>query len=141
MATPTTGDEYLLKVDTAGAADSGTPRNYVNVGGQRNLKPAHKVGEADTTDKDSNGWNEAIYTNRGLELSLDALREEGDAGQDALKAAHLARTVIYLRFDTPAGEQYEGRYLITSWEEDAPQDDVVSVSATFKLTGALTEIS
>lgn len=146
---PTSGDDFLLYVDTNSigtVADPDTPvnaavRSYVLVSGQRSMTPAMSLGTADATDKDSGNWEEAIATNRSAELSVEGVREEGDSGQDCLRDANRFRNKIYAKYLTPGGEVWEGQFFVTEFSVDAPQDDVVTFSAALKLSGALAEIS
>lgn len=149
MPAPTSGDEFLVYIDTnsiGAEADNATPvnpntRNYVLISGQRGASLTYSLGVADVTDKDSSNWEESIATNRSGELTVEGVREEGDPGQDALRDANRFRNKVYAKAVTPAGEAWEGQFFVTEFNVEAPQDDAIPFSATLKLTGPLSEIS
>jgi hypothetical protein len=139
MGTPTSGDDYLLYVDTNSVGASPPDpavRNYVLVSGQKSFSNPQTLGTADTTDKDSNNWEESIATNRSSEKTVEGVREEGDPGQEGLKDANTNRNLAYFKYVTAAGDEWELQGFVTEWSEDAPQDDTATFSATIKRSGA-----
>lgn len=139
MTTPTTGDDYLLYIDTnsvgATPPDTGT-RLWVLIAGQKSFSNPYSLGVADVTDKDSNNYEESIATNRSSEKSLEGLVEANDPGQIALRSACENRNIAYFKHVTPAGDLRIYQGLVTEYSEDAPQDDAVTFTATIKRTGS-----
>jgi predicted secreted protein len=143
MGTPTSGDDFLLYVDTnsvgATPPDPST-RLFVLVSGQKSLTNPQSLATADATDKDSDNWEESVATNRSSEKTVEGVREEGDPGQEALKTANSQRNLAYFKIVSAAGDAWQFQGFVTEWSEEAPQDDVVSFSATIKRSGAETEL-
>lgn len=148
-AAPASGNDFLLYIDINSigtGADPATPvnasvRNYKLIAGQRTASPSDSLGTADATTKDSNNTEESIPTNTSAELAVDGVRSEGDEGQEAMKLALKYRNIAYFKRITPEGIATEARYIVTKYSEEAPQDDVVTYSATLKRTGAETVLA
>lgn len=95
-----------------------------------------------SSSKDSGGWEEALGAMRSWTISGDFLdAEDATYRFDDLFALIGSRSVVTLKFSTEVvgDKYYEGSALLTSLDREAPMEDNVSGSYSFKGTGALTE--
>lgn len=121
------------------STDGGT--TYIVIGELKDATLTLNQSEIDVTSLDSAGWSEFIAGLKDWEVSTEGLYIAGDAGQDALYNALVNGTAVKIRLLPKIGtgnKGYEGNAIITSWEINNTTDDAVSVSASFKGTGALT---
>lgn len=133
---PDNGSNYLLDVDKKATPALTYPTaEWGVVGGAQDLSVPLSLDTAETTDKDSNGWEESIATKRSLEISSDHLIELGDEGAEVCRAMLLNRTKRLVRVRYPDGSIYFGFAFCTAFEESAPAEDVATLSLTFKITG------
>lgn len=96
---------------------------------------------ADVTTKDSSGWKEIIPTLKSFSIDTDALMTYDETtGFEALMDALTTRTLIAFKLSTEitGEEKFYGNCYITSLEQNAPQEDAVTYSASFEGTGTLT---
>jgi len=100
--------------------------------------------ELEATSFDSNGWMEFVPGMKEWELEMEGIYVAADAGQGKLYDALVNGTVLLVRFfpkDETSENGYEGSGFITSWEINNTVDDIVPLSASFRGTGALTQIT
>jgi len=77
------------------------PDVFTDILGINSFTVATSKQDADTTDFDSNGWQEHLPATRGVTISLDGYRMEDpsngdrDAGQAAVEALALLRPYRY----------------------------------------------
>lgn len=113
---------------------------YTTVGGQRKAKLTRSVKDADSTSKDSAGWDENLPTFRGWQIDFDGLLLETDADFLALESAYFNNNQVLIELVTPAGHSYSGTGTLTSFAADGPHDNVATVTATVKGTTVLTKV-
>lgn len=120
------------------STDGGT--NYIPIGEATEMKFSIKTDDMDVTSFDSVGWKESIAGLKEWEADTSALYLYSNAGQDALYNALVNSSVLRLRLLPKTGtgnKGYQGDSIITSFEVSSKVDDIVSLSANFKGTGAL----
>jgi predicted secreted protein len=79
-----------LAVDDGGGFDT--------VGGITSMSLSSSHDTIDETDFDSAGYKESAYGETQLTISVTYLRDEADAGQDALRAADSGKTTVSARY-------------------------------------------
>ncbi|MDR6225448.1 phage tail tube protein [Desmospora profundinema] len=100
--------------------------------------------ELEASSFSSNGWMEYIPGLKEWELEAEGIYLLADAGQDQLYSALVQGETVMVRLfpsDESGNEGYEGQAFITSWEVSNAADDVVSISATFRGSGALGQVT
>ena len=132
---PTTGviNSTLLKVYVGGTA--------VTLATDASISITHSP--RDITNKDSAGWTELLEGLRGATISTGAMMAYDSAfAVDDLYAMVSGRTTAVVMFSTEVtGDTfYSGNAYITSLEQNSPgAEDNATYSASFQLTGAITE--
>lgn len=86
----TKGRLGALAVDDGGGFD--------DVGGITSMSLDEAHDTIDETDFDSGGYKESAYGETQLTLSVTVLRDEADAGQDAMRAASSGKTTVTARY-------------------------------------------
>lgn len=100
--------------------------------------------ELEASSFDSNGWMEYIPGLKEWELEAEGIYVLSDAGQDSLYQALVDGDTVTVRLfpkDGTGNNGYEGQAFITSWEVNNAVDDVVTISATLRGTGALQTVT
>lgn len=121
------------------STDGGT--NYTAIGEMKDATLTINSSEIDVTSFDSAGWSEFTPGLKDWEVGSEGLYIAADAGQDALFNALVNGTTVKVRLLPKAGtgnKGYQGDAILTSWEINNTTDDAVSISASFRGTGALT---
>lgn len=131
----TTGVDFLIKVNT------GTTQSpvWTSVGGQRGATLSMTTAEADTTNKDSDGWHEGLPTIRSWSISGDGLIIETDTGFGELLDAYINNTQVSVQLATAGTKKYSGLATLTDFSYDAPYDGEATCSYTLTGSGALTK--
>lgn len=129
-----TGVAFLIKI-----FDSGTS-SFKTVAGQRSGKLTRAVKDADSTSKDSAGWDENLPTFRSWQIDFGSLLLETDTAFGDLETAYQNNAQIQVQVLTPAGHTYTGLATLTSLAIDGPHDNVAAISGTLKGTAALTKV-
>ena len=96
----------------------------------------------DTTNKGSSGFRSILESTRSGTISTSALMEQGSGGKfENLFALFNGRTSCTVKFATSITDDkfYSATAYLTSLEMNAPTEDNVTYSATFELSGAITE--
>lgn len=127
-------------IDIYVEVNTGTEQSpvWTKVGGQGDATLTRSAATIDITDKDSQGWEEALLGNRSAELEFDAFLIEDDTGFATLEEAFENGTEVDLRLTTPANT-YRGMFLITDMPIEAPKDDAATISFSLKANGAITK--
>lgn len=100
--------------------------------------------ELEASSFDSNGWMEYIPGLKEWELEAEGLYVLSDASQQDLYQALVDAQTVKVRLfpkDGTGNKGYEGQAFITSWEVNNAVDDLVTISATFRGTGAITSVT
>lgn len=126
------GTEVYLKVNTG---TEGSPV-WTKVGGQKDATFDRGMATMDTTDKDSQGWEEHLPGRRNWSISFDAFLIEDDAGFLEVEDAFDNKEQRQFQVITP-GHTYMGKASIEGLSVTAPDGEAVSASFTLKGTGAL----
>jgi len=139
MGAPTSGNDYLVYVDTADADSTSDARTYVLISGQVNGSDNRSLETADSTDKDSSNWKESVATNRAGETSVECVREEGDTGQDKVRSVQKNRRKHFFKVITAAGNESEAQYFVKENNTDMPQDDTATWNFTLESSGEIVD--
>lgn len=112
---------------------------------EHSIEVSHNLADAST--KDSAGWAEFISAQRGATINVSALVDyaaDTDASStgffDLFTEGIVNRTEFTLVFGTTASGNtiMTAQAYLTSLSQNAPSEDVVSYSASFQITGAIT---
>ncbi|MRX54701.1 phage major tail protein, TP901-1 family [Bacillus idriensis] len=129
------GVNFLLFVNTGTDA---VP-TWTKVAGQKGGTLTREYDTIDVTSKDNMGWNDEEYGNASWSIEADGLLVEDDAGFLALEAAFEGAEYVKVRFQTQAGNNYEGSAIISDFSVEAPYDDSATYSLTLNGKGAYTK--
>lgn len=130
------GVDFLLYVNT-GTAD--TP-NYIKVAGQRGATLTRENETIDASSKDNAGWSDDEYGMSTWTIEGEGVIVEDDQAFRALEEAFMNRLTLLARFQTAAGNKYEGQALVTNLTLEAPYDDMATYSLTLQGKGAYTKL-
>lgn len=131
------GVNFLLFVNTGTDA---VP-TWTKVAGQKGGTLTREYDTIDVTSKDNMGWNDEEYGNASWSIEADGLLVEDDAGFLALEAAFEGAEYVKVRFQTQAGNKYEGSAIISDFSVEAPYDDSATYSLTLNGKGAYTKVT
>lgn len=129
---PTTGVKFLVYVNTGTVA---VPV-YTKVGGQRGATLNRSAETVDVTSKDSNNWLQSEYGLREWSIDFDGLLIESDIAFAELEDALMNQLKLMVRFETAAGNKYEGTALLTDFPIEGPYDGEATYSGTLMGDGA-----
>ncbi len=130
MAAIENGTSMLVYVD--GTAIASTTSHSLSL----------ELATRDATTKSSAGWEEVCPGMRSWSIDFDALVNLDDAyTYDNVRALIANRTEVTLLFSnlTSGDPQWSGKAILTSVSLEAPLEDSVTMSGSFKGTGELTE--
>jgi len=113
---------------------------YVKVAGQRGGTFNRGYDTIDVTSKDNNGWQDEEYGNGNWSIEADGLLVESDEGFKLLEAAFDNAEYVKVRFQTQAGNKYEGQAIISDFSIEAPYDDSATYSLSLNGKGAYTKV-
>lgn len=130
------GINFLLYVNTGTDA---TPA-WTKVAGQRGATLNREYDTIDITTKDSDGFTDEDYSFGTWGIEADGLLVESDSGYAYLEDAFENAEFLKVRFETLAGNKYEGNVLITDFPIEAPYDDAVTYSITLNGKGKYTKV-
>lgn len=131
------GSVYLLKIGTEGGE--------VAIPDQTEGSISINMETRDVTTKDSSGYRDLLEGVRSASISVSGLVDDdgaGGAGAD-LFAVLNGRSTTHIIFGLDAASDdyhYECNAFCTSLEISAGTEDNVTYSATFEVTGAITEV-
>lgn len=128
------GVDVYLKVNTG---TEGAPV-WTKVGGQEDASFPRGATGIETTDKDSQGWEESIVGINNWSFSFPAFLIEDDAGFLEIENAYDNHEIKQYQFITPT-HTYQGKARIEDLTITGPKGDVVKVSFTLVGTSALSK--
>lgn len=129
------GVNFLLYVNT-GTAQTPT---YTKVAGQKGGTFNRSSDTLDLTSKDNAGWQDEDYGTASWSIEADGLLVESDTGYTALEDAFDNKEFVLVRWETAAGNKYEGSAIITDFSTEAPYDDNATYSITLNGKGQYTK--
>lgn len=129
------GVNFLIFVNT-GTTELPT---WTKVAGQRGGTLTREYDTIDVTSKDNMGWQDEEYGNASWSIEADGLLVEDDAGFLALEDAFENAEYVMVKFQTQAGNNYEGSAIISDFSVEAPYDDSATYSLTLNGKGAYTK--
>lgn len=111
---------------------------WTKVGGQKDINIDRGAGGIETTDKDSDGWEESLVGLKNWGISFDAflIESDDDAGFLQIEANFEGDLIGNYRIVTPA-HTYTGLARIEGLNFTGPLTDVSNISFTLKGTAAL----
>ena len=130
----TKGRSGMLAVSAAGSA-------YTDVGGLQSVDYDEGTEEVDATDFDSAGNKENCAGESQSSLSAVWLRDEADSGQDIVRAAKQAGSLLYFRYrpvEVGSADQFIFQGLITSLKNGNARNALVEQSMEAASSGAIT---
>lgn len=130
------GVNFLLYVNTG---TDETPV-WTKVAGQKGGTLNREYDTIDITSKDNFGWSDEEYGVASWSIEADGLLVEDDAGFLALEDAFETAQYVMVRFQTQAGNKYEGSAIISDFSIEAPFDDTATYSLTLNGKGAYTKV-
>lgn len=113
---------------------------YAAIAGQRGATLNRSMDTIDTTSKDSEGFKENEAGFIEWSIDFDGLLIEDDAGYMKLEEVFLARKKVKVRFETAAGNKYEGHAILTDFPIEGPYDGEATYSGTLTGTGKYTKV-
>lgn len=114
---------------------------YTKIAGQRGGTFNRERETIDASSKDNYGWADNEYGMASWSIEGDGVLVESDEAYLALEAAFHDRTDLLVRFQTAAGNKYEGSAIVTNLSIEAPHDDLATYSLTLEGKGAYEKIS
>jgi TP901-1 family phage major tail protein len=114
---------------------------WTKVAGQRGGSLTREYDTIDVTSKDNFGWSDEEYGVASWSIEADGLLVENDAGFLALEDAFEDAKYVKVRFQTQAGNKYEGLAIISDFSIEAPYDDTATYSLTLNGKGAYTKVA
>ena len=136
MAAGINGSTVLLQVRTATGPDV-----YTTVGGQRGMSVSRDRTAIETSAKDD-GDSTFIGGRRGSTVSMEGLVIASDVGRTALITAHESTGAGRVRRGAIGGEAAkQADVLITSIEEDFPDDEESTWTVELQVTGPWTAVA
>lgn len=128
------GQGAVFKVDTTGSP------TYTEVGGQRSMSFNRTQNAVDTTTKSSNLDTTCMGGERGGEITVEGVMDQANAALIVIEDAAGDGTNIDCRLEDDA-YTYTFDAIVTSFNMDAPKDDVYAYTFTVKIDGAVTKAS
>ena len=126
------GEKVYVNVNT-GTEESPV---WTPLGGQKEASFNRGIGTADVTDKDSDGWEEHLPTNRSWSLSCPAFLVEDNPGQQELEAIYEAGEQRQFQILTESGD-YIGKGTIETLNISGAQGAAAEIELSIKGTGAV----
>jgi len=130
------GFGWVLQVE-----DDANPGTYLTIGGKRNVDMARTLGTADTTSQDSNNNEEHVPTIKSTTFDFSGVIDEANNVQDELEEMHDNRVQKNIKFLSAGGGSWTGKATLTEFSISAPHDGEVTLSASLKLTAAVTKVA
>lgn len=131
-----TGINFLIYINTGTVAAP----TYTLVAGQRGGTLNRKRDTVELTNKTTgDGFKEYAATFAEWSVDFDGLLVEDDTALKFLDDAFFNNTDLMVRFQTAAGNQYEGNCVLTNFPVEAPYDKEVTYKGTLQGTGAYTK--
>lgn len=125
---------FLLQI-----GDGGTPTEaFTSIASARETSFTHNNEVVDITAKDQNGWRE-ILAGAGMKsvsVSISGVFKD-TAAEELLRAAAVDGDVVNYRIISGNGDQWQGPFIITSYERGGSYNGEETFSATLENAGAV----
>ncbi len=128
------GKGLLLRVLTTGST-------FVTAGGMRTKQVKRTVSKVDVTSADSSGrWQELLpgAAPQSMSFSASDFVWLNDAAYGAVKSAFETGTLLTCQIVYPDAGYYQGSFLVTQLDENAPHDKEISSALTVESSGVPT---
>lgn len=109
------------------------------IGGQRGATISHTTDVIDAKHKSSGAWANNIPSFLNWSIQGDAVIIEDDACRTALRAAWRNRELVQIEIDYPDGVTESGSATIADLSDNAPHDNVATMTINLTGNGELTE--
>lgn len=109
------------------------------IGGQRGATIAHKTEVADAKHKSSGAWQNKVPTFLDWSITGDAVIITDDACRTELRRAWRARENVEIEVQYDDGTREYGNAVIADLSDNAPHDNVATMSIQLDGNGPLTE--
>ena len=122
------GKNLLLRVNTTGST-------YVAAGGLRSKQVKRSVAKVDVTTADSAGHWQELLPGAAIQSMTFAASDFvwlNDAAYLAFKAAFEAGTMLVCQIVYPGAGYYQGNFVITQLDDQAPFDKEISSALTIE---------
>lgn len=119
-------------------ASAGSPSSYVSLDGQRSTTFTGEGVNANTTDKNQQGWGSTQNVLRRGTVQIEGQPVWGDTILETIRSAWENGTDVdgQIVFDS-AGKKYTGNWQVTAFDISADAEDITSYSITLQNNGAL----
>lgn len=121
--------------------DGDEPEVFTTIAEVKDISgPAMSLNMEDATSHDSGGWREEIATLlEAGDISFD-INYTADATQTILETAQYARTRLSFQMVLPLAVPVTKSFLgyVTSFENSAPVEGILTASVTIRVSGAIT---
>ena len=109
------------------------------LGGQRSTVLSRSIDKADSTNKDSNNWEESVPITRHWSMTASGfvVADETGAAYVALENAYDNKLDLNALVKMPSGNQYEGICHLDSFDLDGPHDRIFTGSLAVSGNGVL----
>jgi predicted secreted protein len=113
--------------------------SYNNLGNEVSVNMSLDIAPADSTNKDSNNWNESIQTIRSMTVTFNGWVDESDQAFSDLQDAFFNNTQPSCRVTSPDGTTYTATMSLGNLTFDGPHDNVYGLSGSVVSDGAVTK--
>lgn len=93
-------------------------------------------GEADVTTRKTKGWRASKATLKEASVEFQILYDTEDEDFQAFQAAYFGNTPIALFISDGEGNGLDADFTITSFSQEQPLEDAISISVTAKPTSS-----
>ena len=144
------GRNVLLKVAIGRPTDNPSGLTFLQVGAMRgkNIKFEWSTGDA-TADDSPDFTEESLVTFKKVTISGDGVYNDAASSNQETIEDHILtpgastdyQPHIWVQWIYPNGKTFQGPFLATSWNIDAPHDNVMTYSMEATSAGAVTKIA
>lgn len=137
-ATKLNGTSLLLYTGTTDAVYAASGGDAIAASKSHTLSVSAE--SIDTTSKDSLGWKEILSGMRSYTIDTEGLVAFDNAfNYEYFLSALTNRTQLFVKLstETSSDEKFYGTVYVTSVEQNAPLEDVISFTVSLEGTGAL----
>lgn len=132
------GIDVTLGIDAAGGS------SFNEFAGQRNTVLTRSIDKADSTNKDSDNWEESVPIIRHWSITVTGvLVDETDVAyvdlESAYHAAAAAVAQVECEVTMPSGTTYTGTANLDDLTVEGPHDGIMTVSVELSGSGVLTK--
>ena len=116
--------------------------NYFILGCIIDMNLAGSAAEIKVTCHEDGQFEQYLQGRKEATVDGSAYWDEDDTGQNIVEDAFFNSTGLDVRFRMQEGtgkKEYEGKAIVTSWNESSPNDDAATVDFTLRINGDFTK--